>query len=59
MKIDSFEVKKMEERNIIEKGNKQKTPQNIVFPLKSVKKNESVLLYAEEKGDKDIEDGVM
>ncbi|MBQ4115856.1 MAG: hypothetical protein IJD37_00620 [Clostridia bacterium] len=59
MKIVNFEVLKMEERNIIEKGNKQDTPQNIVFPLKSVKKNESVLLYAEEKEADGIEDGVM
>ncbi len=49
----------MEETNIIEKGNKQDTPQNIVFPLKSVKKNESVLLHTEEKIGNDIEDGVM
>lgn len=59
MKIVNFEVLKMEETNIIEKGNKQDTPQNIVFPLKSVKKNESVLLYAEEKEADGIEDGVM
>ena len=58
MKIDCFEVKKMEE-NITEKSNNQKTPQNIVFPLKSVKKNESVLLHTEEKIGNDIEDGVM
>lgn len=49
----------MNEANIIEKGNKQDTPQNIVFPLKSVKKNESVLLHTEEKIGNDIEDGVM
>ena len=49
----------MNEANIIENGNKQNAPQNIVFPLKSVKKNESVLLHAEEKADNDIEDGVM
>lgn len=49
----------MNEENIIENGKQQKTPQNIIFPLKSVKKNESVLLHAEEKGEKIIEDGVM
>ena len=49
----------MNEVNIVENGKQQKTPQNIVFPLKSVKKNESVLLHAEEKIGNDIEDGVM
>ena len=59
MKKDNYEVLKMNEENIIENGKQQKTPQNIIFPLKSVKKNESVLLHAEEKGEKIIEDGVM
>ncbi len=59
MKIVSFEVLKMNEVNKIENGIKQKTPQNIVFPLKSVKKTESVLLHSEERADNDIEDGVM
>lgn len=59
MKKGSYEVLKMEETNIIEEGNKQDTPRNIVFPLKSVKKNESILLYAEEREANCIEDGVM
>lgn len=59
MKKDNYEVLKMNEENIIENGKQQKTPKNIVFPLKSVKKKESVLLYADEKAEKIIEDGVM
>ena len=49
----------MNEANIIEKDKQENTPQNIAYPLKSVKKNEIVLFHATEKADKDIENGVM